>query len=145
MHLRVCIAAVVVASAGTLVVAQKVSSPEDLDKAMKKAQPAMQAAAKAAGSNSFGEAAKQLGILKQVMDDSREFWIAHKKDDAIEANKEVVAKIEEAEKLLTAATPDAAGATAAVKDVGRACRTCHEKYRVRDADNEWVLKPGSID
>jgi cytochrome c556 len=135
----------VVTVAGTMVLAQKVTTPDDLDKAMKKAQPAMQAAGKAVGSNAFGEAAKQLGIVKQVMEDSREFWIAHKKEDAITANKEVVGKIEDAEKLLTGNAPDAAAATAAVKDIGRACRTCHEKYRVRDADNEWVLKPGSID
>ena len=30
------------------------------------------------------------------------------------------------------------------QSVGPACRMCHEKYRVRDAENNWVLKPGSI-
>lgn len=130
--------------AGAMVVAQKVATPEDLDKMMKKVQPAMQAAGKAVGSNAFGEAAKQLAIVRQAVDDSRTFWIEHKKEDAIKFNKETVAKIEEAEKLLTSPSPDAAAATAAVKQVGAACRSCHEVYRVRDADNNWVLKPGSI-
>jgi cytochrome c556 len=129
---------------GSIVLAQKVTTPEELDKAMKKAQPAMQAAGKAANSNAFPEAVKQLAIMKQVMSDSREFWVQHKKEDALKANSDVVGKIEEAEKLLTGPAPDAATAVAAIKQVGAACRTCHENYRVRDADNNWVLKPGSI-
>ena len=144
MHFRVCVTALLITWAGSMVIAQKVMTPEELDKTMKKVGPAMQAAGKAVGSNSFAEAVKQLGIAKQGVNDSREFWVANKKDDAIQANKDVVAKIEAAEKLLSAPSPDAAAATAAVKEVGGACRTCHEKYRVRDADNNWVLKPGSI-
>lgn len=127
-----------------MVVAQKVTTPEDLDKMMKKVQPAMQAAGKAVGSNDFAEAGKQLAIVRQAVDDSRTFWVEHKKEDAIKFNKDTVAKIEEAEKLLASPAPDAAAATAAVKQVGAACRSCHEVYRVRDADNNWVLKPGSI-
>jgi cytochrome c556 len=144
LHFRFCIAALLMACAGSMVLAQKVSTPEELDKAMKKVQPAMQAANKAVNSKAFPEAAKQLAIIKQVMDDSREFWIQHKKDDAIKANKEVVAKLEAAEKLLTAPAADGAAAAAAIKEIGGACRVCHETYRVRDADNNWVLKPGSI-
>ena len=145
MHFRLGVAALLVTWAGAMVMAQKVTTPEELDKMMKKVQPAMQAAGKAVGSNAYADAAKQLAIVKAAIDDSREFWILHKKEDAIKANKEVVAKIEAAEKLLTSGTPDAAAATAAVKEIGGACRACHEKYRVRDADNNWVLKPGSID
>lgn len=144
MHFRVYTAALIVTWAGAMVMAQKVSTPEELDKMMKKVQPAMQAAGKAVGSNAFAEAAKQLAIVRQAVEDSRTFWIEHKKEDAIKFNKETVAKIEEAEKLLTGPAPDAAAATAAVKQVGASCRSCHEVYRVRDADNNWVLKPGSI-
>ena len=145
MHFRFGIAALVVASAGAIVVAQKVSSPEELDKAMKKMQPALQSANKALKSKDFPEVAKQLAIVRQVIDDSREFWVQHKKDDAVKANRETVGKIEAAEKLVTDSSPDAAAATAAIKEIGAACRTCHETYRVRDADNNWVLKPGSIE
>ena len=56
-----------------------------------------------------------------------------------------VAKLEEVQKMLTAPKPDGAAVMAAMKQsVGPACRMCHEKYRVRDAENNWVLKPGSI-
>ena len=43
--------------------------------------------------------------MKQAIIDSREFWVTHKKDDAIEANKLTVEKIEAVEKMLSAATP----------------------------------------
>ena len=69
----------------------------------------------------------------------------HKKDDAIAANKETVAKLEEVQKMLAAPTPDGQAVMAAMKQqVGPACRQCHEKYRVRDAENNWILKPGTI-
>ena len=144
MHFRLCAAALMVAWAGSLVVAQKITTPEELDKAMKKVQPAMGAAGKAVKSGAYAEAAKQLAIVRQTVDESREFWIQHKKDDAIKLNKETVAKIEAAEKVLSGPAPDATAAMAAVRGVGEACRACHENYRVRDADNNWVLKPGSV-
>ena len=145
LHFRSCVAALLVAWVGTVVMAQKITTPEELDKAMKKVQQANMAANKAVASGNFAEAAKQLAIVKQAITDSREFWVQHKKDDAIAANKETVAKIEAVEKLLTAPAPDAQAVQAAFKqEIGPACRQCHEKYRVRDAENNWVLKPGTI-
>ena len=146
MQFKSCVAALMVVGAGVIAFAQpKVTTPEDLDKAMKKVGPALQAANKALGSGAPAEASKQLAIIKQAIIDSREFWVTHKKDDAIEANKLTVEKIEAVEKLLAAPAPDAQAVQAALKqEVGGACRQCHEKYRVRDAENNWVLKPGSI-
>ena len=93
----------------------------------------------------FAEGTKQLAIVKKALDDSREFWVMHKKDDAVAANKETVAKLEEVQKMLAGSSPDGQAIMAAMKQsVGPACRMCHEKYRVRDAENNWVLKPGSI-
>jgi cytochrome c556 len=144
LHFRVYAAALMVTWAGAMAVAQKVTTPEELDKMMKGVQKANMAVGKAVASGAFADAAKHLAIVKQAVDDSREFWVQNKKDDAIKFNKDVIAKIESAEKLLSAPTPDPAAATAAVKQIGPACRSCHEVYRVRDADNNWVLKPGSI-
>ena len=144
LHFRLCVAALLVTLTSAMVIAQKMTTPEELDKAMKKAQPALGAANKAANSGQFAEATKQLAIIKQVITDTREFWVHHKKDDALKANKDTMAKIEAAEALLNGPTPDGPKAVAAVKEIGAACRSCHENYRVRDADNNWVLKPGSI-
>jgi cytochrome c556 len=127
-----------------LLFAQKVTTPEELDKAMKKVQPAMQATVKAVKSGSYADARKQLELVKQVMNDSREFWVTHKKDDAIKGNQEVVAKIDAADKVLATEPVDPSAAAAALKELGGACQACHKAYRERDADNNWVLKPGSI-
>lgn len=144
MHFRLYVAALLVAWSGSLAVAQKVTTPEELDKTMKKVQPAMQAAQKALKSESYADVKTQLATLKQLIDDSREFWIVHKKEDAIKLNKEVVAKLEAADNLLSATPVDPAAVTAAVKEVGGACLACHKVYRVRDAENNYILKPGSI-
>ena len=146
MQFKSCVAALLLVGAGAVAFAQtKVTTPDELDKTMKKVGPALQATNKALGSGAPAEASKQLAIIKQAILDSREFWVLHKKDDAIEANKLTVEKIEAVEKMLAAPTPDAQAVQAALKqEVGGACRQCHEKYRVRDAENNWVLKPGSI-
>lgn len=145
MHFRFCAAALLVMVAGSVAIAQKVTTVEELDKTMKKVQQANMAANKAIGSGDFAEGAKQYGIAKQAIEDSREFWVVNKKDDALAANKETVTKMDAVLKLMTGPAPDAQAIGAALKqEVGPACRQCHEKYRVRDADNNWVLKPGSI-
>ena len=146
MQFKSCVAALMVVGAGVLAFAQaKVTTPEELDKAMKALGQANMAAGKAITSGDFAEGAKQLAVVKKALDDTREFWVTHKKDDAITANKEATAKVEEVLKMLAAPSPDGQAVMAAIKQtVGPACRQCHEKYRVRDAENNWVLKPGSI-
>lgn len=111
---------------------------------MKKVQPAMQAAQKALKSQAFGEAKAQLAIIRQVMTDSREFWVLHEKDDAIKANQDVVTKLDAVDKLLSATPVDPAAVMAGMKEMGGACLSCHKVYRERDSDNNYILKPGSI-
>jgi cytochrome c556 len=130
--------------AGTFLFAQKVATPEELDKAMKKVQPAMQAAQKALKSESYADVKPQLATIRQVIIDSREFWILHKKDDAIKANQDVVAKLDAVDKLLSATPVDPAAVVAGMKEMGAACLSCHKVYRERDAENNYILKPGSI-
>lgn len=145
MRLKYYVALVLVAGFGSLVLAQqKVTTVEELDKTMKKVQPAMQAAQKALKSQSYDDAKAQLAIVKQAMLDSHEFWVIHKKDDAIKTNEDTVAKLDEVDKLLSATPVDTAAVQAALKQMGGACNTCHKAYRVRDADNNYILKPGSI-
>jgi cytochrome c556 len=139
LRVKYYVAVVLVAGFSSLVIAQqKVTTVEELDKTMKKVQPAMQAAQKAMKSQSYDEAKAQLTIVKQAMLDSHEFWVINKKDDA------TVAKLEEVEKLLSATPVDTTAVQAALKQMGGACNTCHKAYRVRDADNNYILKPGSI-
>jgi cytochrome c556 len=134
-----------VGALGTLLVAQqKVTTTEELDKVMKKVQPAMQAAQKALKAEAYADARAQLAIVKQAMEDSHEFWVMHKKDDAIKTNEDTVAKLDAVDKLLTATPVDTAAVQATLKEMGGACNTCHKAYRVRDAENNYILKPGSV-
>lgn len=144
MRFRLYVAAMLVAWSGSLALAQKVTNPEELDKTMKKVGPAMQAIQKAMKSGSFDEVKAQLVIIKQAMDDSREFWILHKKEDAIGFNKDTVGKIDALEKVISAQPVDPAAAMASLKEMGGACLSCHKNYRERDAENNYILKPGSI-
>ena len=128
-----------------MTLAQKVTTPEDLDKVMKKAGPALEASGKAIGGSTYADVKTQLAALKQAIDDSREFWVEHKRDDAIKFNRDTIAKIEQVEKLVSTEPVDPAAAAAAMKEVGGSCRSCHTVYRTKDADNNYVLKPGSLE
>jgi cytochrome c556 len=123
---------------------QKVTTPEQLDKVMKAVQQANQPVGKAIASGAYADARKGLAAVKENVVTSRTFWIEHKKDDAVKMNEEAVAKIEALEKLLAAEPVDQAAAQAAMKEVGGSCRACHQKYRATDAENNYILKPGSL-
>ena len=145
MRLKSYVAVLLVGGFASLLIAQeKVTTPEELDKTMKKVQPAMQAAQKAMKSEAYADVRAQLAIVKQAMTDSHEFWVIHKKDDAIKSNEETVVKLDAVDKLLSATPVDTSAVAAAMKEVGGACLTCHKVYRVRDAENNYILKPGSI-
>jgi cytochrome c556 len=138
-------AAVILFACSALAQNDKVTTPEELDKVMKKAGPAMQATQKALTSGASADAKTQLTTLRQAIQDSQQFWIEKKREDAIKMNKDTLAKIDELDKLLGANGSDAAAATAALKQVGASCRSCHTKYRDTDAENNYIIKPGSVE
>ena len=135
-------AALAVACTGVMI-AQKVSSADDLDKVMKRAG-AFRQVDKAIQSNNAADAKAQLAIVKQAVQQSQSFWIEHKKEDAVKLNKESLAKLDELEKTLSAQPFDIATATAKFKETGGSCRSCHQQYRAEDENNNYILKPGSV-
>ena len=124
---------------------EKVSTPADLDRVMKKAQPAMQATLKAIGAGAYADAKLQVATLRQAIADSQNFWVEKKRDDALEMNRDTIEKIDALDKALSAEAPDRGAATAALKEVGGSCRTCHQKYRTTDSEENYIIKPGSLD
>ncbi len=146
MRVKVYAAAMLCAWSAAIVGAQapKVTTPEELDKVMKKAGPAMQAAGKMIPANQIADARKEIATVRQAVQDSQQFWVEHKKEDALKFNKETLAKLDEFDKLIATDTVDTAAAAASLKAVGAACRQCHQAYRATDADNNFILKPGSI-
>lgn len=146
MRIRVLAAVLVTVWSGAMLVAQnqKVSTPEELDKAMKRVNTAQQAMNKALKSGAFADVRTGLTEMRQALTDSESFWVLHKKDDAIKSAKESVAKIDEAIKVASGAAPDATAVQTATREIGATCRTCHMAYRAQDAEKNYILKPGSI-
>jgi hypothetical protein len=144
VRLRIYAGALLCAWSAVVLGAQRITTPEELEKVMKKAGPAMQATQKAMGAKSYAEVRTQIATVRQAVLDSQTFWIEHKRDDALKFNKDALAKIDEFQKTVATDTVDAATAAASLKAVGAACRSCHQVYRTTDADNNFILKPGSI-
>jgi bacterioferritin-associated ferredoxin len=145
MHrLLTCTSALMFALAGTVLVAQKVATPEDLDKTMKKIAPAQTAAAKAIQAMSWADAKAQIAIVKQSLNDTEPFWVSHKKDDAVKMLKDSVSRVTAVEEAVSGAMPDQQAALAAFKQVGATCAACHKQYREQDENQQYRLKAGSI-
>ncbi len=134
----------IIALAGSVALAQKVTSPAELDAVMKKIGPAQGATAKALQAGDFAAAKASVAIVKQALMDAENFWVANKKDDAIAFSKDAVAKATAVEQLLNAATPDAQAILAAQKTAGGACGACHKTYREQDANMQYQLKAGTL-
>lgn len=134
----------VVLCLGAAVTAQKVSSPTELDSAMKRIAPAQSAVSKAIMAMAYADAKKQLAIVRQTLVDAESFWVVKKKDDAVKMSKEVMVKLGALDQLLSAPSPDNAAVMAAFKELGTACRNCHTAYREQDANQNFILKPGTV-
>ena len=137
------VAAVVAASA--VVMAQKISTADELDKAMKANGAANQAMRKAIGSNAYADARTQLKVMRQSVAGVESFMTLKKKDDGVKMAKDALAKIEALDTALGAATPDAAAVAGALKELGGTCQACHMEYRDKDASGQYIIKPGKID
>ncbi len=137
--------ALAVAFGGVALVAQKVSTPADLDAAMKKIAPAQGATGKAIQSGAFADAKASVATVKQALIDSDNFWTTVvKKDDAIAMSKDAIAKVTALEAALSAPTPDPQAVLAAQKQVGGTCGACHKQYREQDANMQYQLKAGTL-
>ena len=132
------------AVAGTAVLAEKAKTADDIDKAMKKVGTTQQAANKAIQAMAYAEAKKQVEIVKTTLTDAENFWTLNKKADAVQFSKDVLLKLDVLDKALAEKAPDQAKVTAAYKDANTTCNSCHKVYRGVDANNQFIIKPGSI-
>ena len=135
-----CVFAVLII--GSVAFAQKATTPDDLDKAMKKIGAANGAVLKAVRSMAWDDARKQMETVKSGLEDAHNFWVVKKKDDAVKMSKDVQAKADVVADLLKKPMPDSAAITAAARDLATSCLGCHKQYREQDANQQFVLKPG---
>ena len=130
-----------------VVSAQKATTPEDLDAAMKRVQQNNAVVNKSVKSGDFAAAKVGVAAVKQALMDAENFWVINKKDDAVAMSKDAIAKVTAVETLLNAATPDVMAVQAAMKEQGGACTACHKAYRETDTTTTPPtnrLRPGSI-
>jgi cytochrome c556 len=132
------------ALAGSALMAEKARTAEDMDKAMKKVGTTQQAVNKAIQAMAYADAKKQVEIVKTALTDAENFWVVNKKADAQQFSKDVLAKLDVLDKALAEKAPDQAKVTAAYKEAAASCTSCHRVYRGTDANNQFIIKPGTI-
>jgi cytochrome c556 len=131
-------------AASAVAAAEKAKTAEDIDKAMKKVGTTQQAVNKAIQAMAYADAKKQVEIVKTTLSDAENFWKLNKKDDAVKFSQDTLGKLDVLDKALTEKTPDNAKVTAAYKDAAASCTSCHRVYRGTDANNQFIIKPGTI-
>lgn len=126
---------------------QMVTDEAGLDAAMKRVAQNNAVVGKSVKSGDFAAAKTAVAAVKQALVDAENFWVMHKKADAVAMSKDAVAKVTAVEALIGAATPDPVAIAAAQKEQGGACTACHKQYRETDATTTPPtnkLKPGTI-
>lgn len=141
-HLTGWLTAFVVGT-GIVGVAQKVVSPDELDRAMKTIGTAVDGVNKAIASKSYVDAKTPLALSRQILASTRPFWTTNQKPDAAKMTKETVAKLDALDKVLSANAVDAAAVAAAAQDVTRSCDACHATYREGDQQTGYRIKAAS--
>jgi hypothetical protein len=134
--------AVSLVSGGAALFAATVKTPDDLQKTMQHAGMAQQALAKAVRATDYTTASQQVKEMKTALADAHTFWTAKKKADAVKFSLDAQAKLEALDKAV--ASKNAAGITAAQREVAVACGACHKVYRGVDDNNKFIIKPGTI-
>ena len=125
------------------VAAQANLTLEDHAKIMKANAQAAGATNKAIGSAAFADAKTGVATLRSNFTSLLAFYSAKKKDDAVSLLKGGLTQLDAVDAALSAATPDAMAAQAAMKQFQGSCGGCHKQYREGDNQNGFKFKADS--
>ena len=135
----------VVVCAGSVVPAQKVFSPEELDVAMKVVGSYFEGVVSAVAAEDYDDAKAKLVVVREHLDRSWTFWDMNAKTDAANLVKRAVSRLDELDNVLSEITVDLNAVAAAIAQATAACETCHMQYREEDpTTNAYIIKPGMI-
>jgi cytochrome c556 len=134
--------ALAVAFGGVALMAQKVTTVEELDTTMKRVGQNQGATNKAVMSGAFADARKTLAVVRTSLADSENFWVVNKKADAQQMVKDTLSNLTKIDAMLAAPAPDGQAVLAALKGAG--CGACHKQYREQLEDMTYRIKPGTI-
>jgi hypothetical protein len=121
---------------------QRVTKPEELDRAMKTIGTSFGAGSKAIASATYADAKPALLLARQTLASTRPFWMDRGIDEANRLAREAIARLDALDDALSAATVDAAVVADRLKAVGGACGACHQTYREGDAQSGYRIKAG---
>lgn len=126
--------------AGAVLVAQKVTSPVELDRAMKTIGSALDGVKQSIASKAYVEAKVPLALSRQTLASTRPFWDANQQPDVSKMTRSAVATLDALDKALSASAVDASAVGAAVDAVTRACDACHATAREGDQQTGFRIK-----
>ena len=124
------------------VAAQANLTPEGHAMIMKANGQAAQATNKALASGAVADAKAGVATLRANYTNLLAFYTAKKKDDAVALLKGAMTQLDAVDAAVSAATPDAMAAQAAMKMFQGSCGGCHKQYRAGDGkDTPYSFRP----
>jgi cytochrome c556 len=92
----------------------------------------------------FADAKEKLATTREGFTALETFWVAKKRDDAIEIVRTALAQIDEIDALLEVERPSRADTLATARMVQRACESCHALYREGEPETGFRFKAGVL-
>jgi hypothetical protein len=100
----------------------------------------------AIASQDFPTAKAQLIRSRERLALTITFWRDRKKDDAVNILRDALNGMDDLDTLLSATPVNGAAASAAVKQIGTKCQSCHTAYREQDASTRaYRFKSGLVE
>ncbi len=100
----------------------------------------------AIASSDFPVAKAQLIRSRERLALTITFWRDRNKDDAIKMLRDALNGMDDLDTLLSATPVDGTAASAAVKQIGTTCQSCHAAYREQDASTHaYRFKAGLVE
>jgi hypothetical protein len=100
----------------------------------------------AIASQDFPTAKAQLIRSRERLALTITFWRDRKKDDAVTILRDALNGMDDLDMLLSATPVNGTAASAAVKQIGTKCQSCHAAYREQDASTRaYRFKPGLVE
>ena len=138
-----CAAVVIFTWAASVGMAQKVKSTQEFGRAMAMIGVAVSELEQEMGANAPTDAKVSAAVARQVLAGATTYLTDEGMDDAVEAARRTLMKLDVLDEALSTASVDATAAGAALRDVKDSCAACHAVYREDDADGGYRFKAAS--
>jgi hypothetical protein len=120
------------------------TTSEEYTEAMRMTSTAFAAVRTALSAANFADAKEKLATTREGFTALETFWVAKKRDDAIEIVRTALAQIDEIDALLEVERPSRADTLATARMVQRACESCHALYREGEPETGFRFKAGDL-